>query len=251
LIGSPPGSIQQKVSLARCRSLVDSFSTARLRDAGKVDGAMEIIGGLVAALEESVQTIRKLSSSTRVLSLNARIEAVHAGAAGKGFAIVASEVKALSQQCDQAAVAIGAGIGELKQAIESSLSSIVTERNRNEESGFALISDAVGELAVNLQKLMNHQGDTMNRVRQENENLSAPIMQMIGSIQFHDVVKQRLDALVQCFDRISEIIEATDKDMAGTVARSIEAVIAELKAGHAAPGDAAQEQGRGPAIELF
>jgi len=253
--------------LHRSRALVDQLSAERLRDAECVQKAMENISGVVANLGKMVQAVRGISRSTRMLALNATIEAVRAGEMGKGFAIVASEVKVLSQQSDQAAVEIGAGIDDLQKAVETSLGTIVGERNRKEESSFAVISEAVGELTENLQTLIAHQRDTMAKVQSENERLGEPIMQMIGSIQFQDVVKKRLEALSHCSDCISEIFETTSNDMANTAVNSIEemndlvrshldrsvnAAIAELKYSHElAPGQDASQQIGGAAIEMF
>ena len=63
------------------------------------------------------------------------------------------------------------------------------------------------ELTENLQKLFSHQRDTLTKVQYENEQMAEPIMQMIGSIQFQDVLKQRLQAIVHCFEKITGCIE--------------------------------------------
>jgi len=149
-----------------------------------------------------------------MLSLNATIEAARAGDAGRGFAVVAAEVKDLAQQSDAAAVAIGDGIAQLEQAVQATLKAVVTDRSSKEASGFALISDGVTELVANLQKLIVQQHEAMTNVQRENERLAAPIMQMIGSIQFQDVVKQQLEALVTCFDSISDGVDRTILEIA-------------------------------------
>jgi len=253
--------------LDRSRSLVDQFSVERQRDGESVQKAMEGIGGVVSNLVKMVQTVRGIAKSTRMLALNATIEAVRAGEAGRGFAIVASEVKTLSQQSDQAAVEIGAGIDELQTAVANSLSTIVGERNRKEESGFQVISDAVSDLAENMKELIAHQRDTLAKVQQENEKMSEPIMEMIGSIQFQDVVKRRLDALVRCSTHISDAVDATAEDIArgavttseemdrlvrSHIGQTVASAISELKdecRTPSSPGE--QQQTGGCAIELF
>ncbi|WP_158240468.1 methyl-accepting chemotaxis protein [Telmatospirillum siberiense] len=252
--------------LDRSRSLVDQFSAERQRDAENVQKAMEGIGGVVANLEKMVQTVRGIARSTRMLALNATIEAVRAGEAGKGFAIVASEVKTLSLQSDQAAIEIGTGIDELQAAVANSLNTIIGERNRKEENGFLVISNAVGDLTENMKKLIAHQRDTLDRVQSENEKMGEPIMEMIGSIQFQDVVKQRLDALTRCSTRISDAVDVTMKDIAngaastfeemGSLMRShidqtVSSAIAELKTERRTLSSRGEQQTGGSAIELF
>ena len=61
----------------------------------------ELIHGLSSAAEKIgtiIQLIQAIASQTNLLALNATIEAARAGDAGKGFAIVASEVKNLASQ---------------------------------------------------------------------------------------------------------------------------------------------------------
>jgi methyl-accepting chemotaxis protein len=221
---------------------------------------MDNIGQVVVGLAQMVQVVRGIARQTRMLALNATIEAVRAGDSGKGFSIVASEVKALSLQSDQAAVEIGEGIDRLEQAVQDSLQTIVGERIAKEGHGFAMISEAVGTLTDNMQRLISHQRETLSSVQQQNEKLAAPILQMVGSIQFQDVVKHRLQGLVTAFDgmtttidqsvvQVADISNISLEDM-NTLIRDnldhvVNATIDGLKARHAAANNGT------PAIELF
>jgi methyl-accepting chemotaxis protein len=202
--------------LSRSRSLIAEFSVERDKDAVNVQSAMDDIGTVVGDLSRMVQVVRGLAAQTRMLALNATIEAVRAGDAGLGFAVVASEVKELSLQSDQAAVEIGAGIDKLEQVVQTSLSTIVGDRISKETSGFDDISGAVSELTDNLQKLISHQRDTLTKVQYENERLADPIMQMIGSIQFQDVLKRRLEGIVHCLEKMSTSIDVSTGTMTVT-----------------------------------
>ena len=61
---------------------------------------------------QSVQEIQSVTTTTRVLSLNALIEAARAGEAGKGFAIVAKEVGTVSGKIHAIATALGDKLAE-------------------------------------------------------------------------------------------------------------------------------------------
>jgi methyl-accepting chemotaxis protein len=199
--------------LALSQSLIEEFSRERARDASNVQTAMDDIGAVVGDLGNMIKMVRTLSSQTRMLAFNATIEAARAGDAGRGFAVVASEVKDLSLLSDQAAVQIGAGIEKLEQVVQASLNTIVGQRIARESSGFNDISGAVSELTDNLQQLFSHQRDILKKVQYENEQMSDPIMQMIGTIQFQDVLKGRLQAIVHCFDKITDCIENSVRGM--------------------------------------
>lgn len=252
--------------LLRSRSLIDEFSERRLRDAASVNNAMNDIDKVVGGLGTMVQIVRGIARQTRMLALNATIEAVRAGDSGKGFAIVASEVKALSLQSDQAAVEIGEGIEKLEKAVQDSLQTIVGDRVAKEESGFAVISEAVGDLTQGLQGLIRLQRETLIRVQHDNEQLAEPIMQMIGSIQFQDVVKRRLQGLTQALDHITFAIDgAVDQVSADTnisledmntimrvrLEEMLTASIEELKSSQSPELGGGGSQAGNSAIELF
>lgn len=216
--------------LGRSQTLIEEFARERQQDIAAVQAQMEEVGRVVSDLSGTVDTVRGIARQTRMLALNAMIEAVRAGEAGQGFAVVADEVRSLSHQSDQAAVAIGAGIAHLEQAVSESLQSIVSGRASKEESGFAVISEAVSELTQNLQILISQQTDTLAKVRLENEQLSKPILQMIGSIQFQDIVKRQLEGLSQCFQEIATGIETTVVEMADPSFASLEEMNARYRA---------------------
>ncbi len=85
----------------------------------------------VAALSEATDKINHVTAlindiaeQTNLLALNATIEAARAGEAGKGFAVVASEVKALASQTAQATSDIATQVAELQQVSGSAVSSV-------------------------------------------------------------------------------------------------------------------------------
>lgn len=77
---------------------------------------------LIASLEkifEVAKSIESIAANTNLLALNATIEAARAGEAGRGFSVVASEVKLLSTQSKEASVNIQNILGNLEVEIEA------------------------------------------------------------------------------------------------------------------------------------
>jgi methyl-accepting chemotaxis protein len=93
------------------------------------DGSDKIIRGLNESTQrigEVVKLIGDIAAQTNLLALNATIEAARAGEAGRGFAIVAAEVKALAGQTAQATKEIDGQIATIQDATGEAVKSVET-----------------------------------------------------------------------------------------------------------------------------
>ncbi|MFG1296712.1 methyl-accepting chemotaxis protein [Xanthobacter variabilis] len=94
----------------------------------------------IRAIGDMARDIDTISKQTKLLSLNATIEAARAGAAGLGFGVVASEVKALSEQTARTTANITSKLGELNQVLAAVAQAVLAGGNRV-ESGTRAFND--------------------------------------------------------------------------------------------------------------
>jgi methyl-accepting chemotaxis protein len=100
--------------VARHTSEASSVASAATDE---VNAANTTVGKLAAAshhIEEVLRFIGNIATQTHMLSLNATIEAARAGEAGRGFSVVAGEVKQLSQQTGAATANVGASVSSIQ-----------------------------------------------------------------------------------------------------------------------------------------
>ena len=96
---------------------------------------MEQLTGTARQIDDIVQIIDDIAARTTLLALNATIEASHAGAAGKGFAIVAEEVKKLAVETTGTTRRIRERIEEVQSATAQAARSVSAMRDRVVEVG--------------------------------------------------------------------------------------------------------------------
>ena len=92
--------------------------------AKKTDTRINALSQAAGRIGDVVKLITAIAEQTNLLALNATIEAARAGEAGRGFAVVASEVKALASQTAKATEEIGTQIGAMQAATGESVAAI-------------------------------------------------------------------------------------------------------------------------------
>jgi methyl-accepting chemotaxis protein len=114
-------------SIREISSQVQRSVTVSSRATEETQRTSQMIHGLSSAAEKIgniIQLIQAIASQTNLLALNATIEAARAGDAGKGFAIVASEVKNLASQTAQATEQIASQIATIQSATGETVAAI-------------------------------------------------------------------------------------------------------------------------------
>jgi methyl-accepting chemotaxis protein len=109
---------------------------------------MRDLEGSFTEVKRSLTFIDGIARETRMLALNATIEAVHAGAAGKGFGVVAGEVKELAREATQSMVEVGGYLDRMGAATQQSARGV---------GGVVGALDAIGHVTASVAAAVHQQ----------------------------------------------------------------------------------------------
>ncbi len=167
---------------------VTSSIHALASEVERAASAMQTLEADTGSIGAILEVIRGIADQTNLLALNAAIEAARAGEQGRGFAVVADEVRTLAQRTQQATQEIHEMIARL-QTGSSNAAKVMEEGRRQAEL-------SVGEA--------NRAGDSLNSITQAidsisrmNEEIAEAVKLQSGSV---DVVNGKLGRIVQLAD---------------------------------------------------
>lgn len=157
----------------------------------------------INALGAFIQIIKDISLQTNLLALNAAIEAAHAGETGRGFAVVAAEVRKLSVRSAEAAAMIEHGLRDAQSAMQNGLQDSPIEQQIVDAGA---IVTSIRRLQENYDDIRQYYKTLFAVVTEHNVSLAREIGEMLGQIQFQDVVRQRIERAMVAIDQRNEVL---------------------------------------------
>ncbi len=177
--------------------------------------AIKLIESASREVEEMVSLISDFADKTNLLSMNAAIEAAHAGESGKGFAVVAEEVRNLAHNSSESAKNISEQLGKMIEAVENGV-----QLSENAGTALSNIARDVNETANMIREISSAMDEQTEGTSQILDSMSS-LVEATDSIR--DVVdKQKTrnsemsDAIQNLVQSFQEIQHATSEQNTGT-----------------------------------
>ncbi|WP_456383969.1 methyl-accepting chemotaxis protein [Persephonella sp.] len=155
-------------------------------------------------IKEVVNTIKAIADQTNLLALNAAIEAARAGEAGKGFAVVADEVRMLANKTKLATEEIGSIVETISGSMKSLAENLEEKARRAEE----------------VQKIMETSGVSIERIRESIKTITDIASEISVLVEEQEeslnVVKEEIVGVSEDVDRFNSIFRELESSVINT-----------------------------------
>jgi len=173
------------------------------------------LSDFVQSISSTIGLVEDIAEQTNLLALNAAVEAARAGEHGKGFAVVASEIRKLADESKQATTKIISLINDIQQTANSTV--LATEEGTKEiESGLELAHI----ISENIEQLIN----AMNEISTSMKEIITSSKQINSDSKATDGYLKEISKIVETNQKITidnessfEKIESTSNDLKQSV----------------------------------
>jgi methyl-accepting chemotaxis protein len=212
--------------------------TASLRELGRaVASGTQKTDPMVAQMDSVIRVMRKLESiveQSRILSINARIEAGRAGATGAAFVVVAGAMRDLAGYCADLNGKITAEVAQTRQLLDDVRGSLVQAAAQGLTQA-ATVEQRSVRLVQRLEQLSGSLQGELAKIEEVAGRVRDTVGAAVRCLQFADLVDQLLVSVDRRLERVEQAVSAQDR--AGSDQESESAVARELAALRAAAAD--------------
>jgi methyl-accepting chemotaxis protein len=214
-------------SRADLQAIVHDLQSAVRAKSGMLDDISQL-AGMTTELKARVADVSSVAKQTNLLALNAAIEAATAGERAKGFAVVAREVRTLSQMSGEAAKNISQKVELAGAAMERTIASARAYAAQDAESirrAEAAIASVVGRFQASTSGL----DATARDLQTSGREIRGEIQTLIVDLQFQDRMSQILQQVTKDMEKLAGKVKAEG----GAFSPDVDAWLAEMRSTYA------------------
>ncbi len=198
--------------IRNCENELTSISGLSTTAISTAQGMKKDLHGLIEVIENMtrvVDAINAISSQTNLLALNASIEAARAGDAGKGFSVVAEEIRTLAEETKSLTKRMGTFVNAVQDASNKSADSVETTVAELEHINENIQN--VWKITGNNRRGMDHINDSVSSLAAVSEEISSSMYELDNQMQHVSDECQRLHSNTESLKlsslSISELVE--------------------------------------------
>jgi methyl-accepting chemotaxis protein len=183
------------------------FTDRSSRQSAEVARKIDDMSGRMGSIFKVLEKIDAIARQTNLVALNAAIEAARAGEAGLGFAVVAQEVRSLSNSSRSLSEEIGNRITETRETVTEARR-IVNEVAAEDTSAAVSASTHVKTMMKDLGEVEKQIGISLEKISGTTRQIHDRIGLAIRALQFEDIVKQLLEHNRTRIERVERLMHA-------------------------------------------
>ncbi|RQD73439.1 MAG: methyl-accepting chemotaxis protein [Halanaerobium sp. MSAO_Bac5] len=157
-------------------------------NSNEVSSTINRLGDLSEKIGEIIDLINNIADQTNLLALNAAIEAARAGEAGRGFSVVADEIRILAEESSKATDQISGLINKIQNSVKDAIGKMNNNKQVVDESVNAIDTTGkafqkINNAAVNLRNLIEEISNNADIVNQNSNEIDTSIKEIASVSQ--------------------------------------------------------------------
>lgn len=178
---------------------------------------IEKLASETSRISSLLNVIRDIAEQTNLLALNAAIEAARAGEQGRGFAVVADEVRSLANRTQQATSDINAMLLNLNKGVDEAVEAI--EKGASQVTDVVALSNSLSETLIKVSESVSNTTDRIYQIAAATEEQSQVVDAVNNNISSLNVLTLDVVRTVEAANSASENVNAVSNNLMANVGR--------------------------------